>query len=31
MMVLVGGLHHEAEARRVDRPTRIEHDERLAA
>jgi Peptidase family M23 len=31
MMVLVGGLHHEVEARRVDRPTRIEHDERLAA
>jgi Peptidase family M23 len=31
MMVLVGGLGHEADARRVDRPTRIEQDERLAA
>lgn len=31
MMVLVGGLQHEADAPRVDRPTPSEHDERLAA
>jgi hypothetical protein len=31
MMVLVGGLQHEADVRRVDRPTPIEHEERLAA
>jgi Peptidase family M23 len=31
MMVLVGGLQHEADARRVDRPTPVEQDERLAA
>jgi Peptidase family M23 len=31
MMVLVGGLHHEADARRVDRPMPTQHDERLAA
>jgi Peptidase family M23 len=31
MMVLVGGFQHEADARRVDRPTPIEDDERLAA
>jgi Peptidase family M23 len=31
MMVLVGGLQHEADARRVDRPLPTQHDERLAA
>jgi Peptidase family M23 len=31
MMVLVGGLGHEADARRVDRPTPIKDDERIAA
>jgi hypothetical protein len=31
MMVLVGGLHHEAEGRRADRPMPTQYDERLAA
>jgi hypothetical protein len=31
MMVLVGGLQHEADARRVDRPIATQYDERLAA
>jgi Peptidase family M23 len=31
MMVLVGGLHHEADARRIDRPMPIQDDELLAA
>jgi hypothetical protein len=31
MMVLVGGLQHEADARRADRPMPSQHDERLAA
>jgi hypothetical protein len=31
MMVLVGGLQHEADARRVGRPMPTQHDERLAA
>jgi hypothetical protein len=31
MMVLVGGLQHEADARRIDRPMPTQHDERLAA